>query len=82
MIKIYVVFFAGARDIVGKSRLEMEIPALTTVAELRELLMVKFPRLENLARRAAFAVNEIFVLTDTLLVENDEVAFLPAVSGG
>jgi molybdopterin converting factor subunit 1 len=82
MIKIYVVFFAGARDIVGKSRLEMEIPALTTVAELRELLMVKFPRLENLARRAAFAVNEIFVLSDTLLVENDEVAFLPAVSGG
>lgn len=82
MIKIYVVFFAGARDIVGKSRLEMEIPALSTVAELRELLMVKFPRLENLARRAAFAVNEIFVLTDTLLVENDEVAFLPAVSGG
>ena len=82
MIKIYVVFFAGARDIVGKSRLEMEIPALTTVAELRELLMVRFPRLENLARRAAFAVNEIFVLTDTLLVENDEVAFLPAVSGG
>ena len=82
MIKIYVVFFAGARDIVGKSRLEMEIPALTTVAELRELLMVRFPRLENLARRAAFAVNEIFVLSDTLLVENDEVAFLPAVSGG
>lgn len=82
MIKIYVVFFAGARDIVGKSRLEMEIPALTTVAELRELLIVRFPRLENLARRAAFAVNEIFVLTDTLLVENDEVAFLPAVSGG
>jgi len=82
MIKIYVVFFAGARDIVGKSRLEMEIPALTTVAELRELLMVRFPKLENLARRAAFAVNEIFVLTDTLLVENDEVAFLPAVSGG
>lgn len=82
MIKIYVVFFAGARDIVGQSRLEIEIPALTTVAELRELLMVKFPKLENLARRAAFAVNEIFVLTDTLLVENDEVAFLPAVSGG
>jgi len=82
MIKIYVVFFAGARDIVGKSRLEMEIPALTTVAELRDLLMVRFPGLENLARRAAFAVNEIFVLTDTLLVENDEVAFLPAVSGG
>ncbi len=82
MIKIYVVFFAGARDIVGQSRLEIEIPALTTVAELRELLMVRFPKLENLARRAAFAVNEIFVLTDTLLVENDEVAFLPAVSGG
>ena len=82
MIKIYVVFFAGARDIVGQSRLEIEIPALTTVAELRELLLVRFPKLENLARRAAFAVNEIFVLTDTLLVENDEVAFLPAVSGG
>lgn len=82
MIKIYVVFFAGARDIVGQTRLEIEIPAITTVAGLREILMVRFPRLQNLALRAAFAVNEIFVLTDTLLVENDEVAFLPAVSGG
>ena len=44
--------------------------------------MSKFPQLESLATRAAFAVNEILVLTDTLLVENDEVAFLPAVSGG
>ncbi|NBR04180.1 MAG: MoaD/ThiS family protein [Planctomycetes bacterium] len=82
MIKISVVFFAGARDIVGRNRLEIEIPPQTNIAELREILIVKFPRLEDLARRAAFAVNEIFVLTDTLLVENDEVAFLPAVSGG
>jgi hypothetical protein len=27
MIKISVVFFAGARDIVGQNRLEMQIPA-------------------------------------------------------
>ncbi len=82
MIKISVIFFAGARDIVGQNRLEMQIPALTNIAELRAILMAKFPQLESLASTAAFAVNEILVLTDTLLVENDEVAFLPAVSGG
>lgn len=82
MIKISVVLFAGARDIVGQNRLEMQIPALTSIAELRSILIAKFPQLESLATRAAFAVNEILVLTDTLLVENDEVAFLPAVSGG
>ena len=82
MIKISVVFFAGARDIVGQNHLEMQIPALTSIAELRAILMAKFPQLESLATRAAFAVNEILVLTDTQLVENDEVAFLPAVSGG
>lgn len=82
MIKISVVFFAGARDIVGQSRLELEVADLTSIAALREILITRFPRLEDLARRAAFAVNEIFVLADTLLVENDEVAFLPAVSGG
>jgi len=82
MIKIFVVFFAGARDIVGQNRLELQIPALTSIAELRAILMAKFPQLESLATRAAFAVNEILVLTDTELVENDEVAFLPAVSGG
>jgi len=82
MIKISVVFFAGARDIVGHSKLEIEIADLTNIAALREILIARFPRLEDLARRAAFAVNEIFVLTDTLLIENDEVAFLPAVSGG
>ena len=82
MIKISVVFFAGARDIVGQNRLEMQIPASTNIAELRAILMAKVPKLESLATRAAFAVNEILVLSDTLLVENDEVAFLPAVSGG
>lgn len=82
MIKIFVVFFAGAREIVGQNRLEMEIPALTSIAELRRILTVKFPQLEGLARGAAFAVNEIFALPDTLLAQNDEVAFLPAVSGG
>ncbi len=82
MIKISVLFFAGAREIVGQNRLEMELPALTSIAELRGILMVRFPRLESLASRAAFAVNEIFALPDTLLAQNDEVAFLPAVSGG
>ena len=66
----------------GQNRLEMQIPALTSVADLRAILIEKFPQLESLATRAAFAVNEIIVLTDTLLVENDDVAFLPAVSGG
>ena len=82
MIKISVLFFAGAREIVGQNRLEMELPALTSIAELRGILMVRFPRLESLASRAAIAVNEIFALPDTLLAQNDEVAFLPAVSGG
>lgn len=53
MIKISIVFFAGAREIVGQNRLEMELPALTSIAELRGILMVKFPRLESLASRAA-----------------------------
>lgn len=82
MIKISVIFFAGAREIVGQNLLEMQVPALTSIAELRGILTVKFPRLEGLANRAAFAVNEIFALPDTLLADNDEVAFLPAVSGG
>lgn len=82
MIKITVIFFAGAREIVGQNRLEMHLPALTSIAELRGILMVRFPGLESLASRAAFAVNEIFALPDTLLAQNDEVAFLPAVSGG
>ena len=82
MINISVLFFAGARDIVGQNRLEMQIPAFTSIADLRAILIEKFPQLESLATRAAFAVNEIIVLSDTLLVENDDVAFLPAVSGG
>ena len=82
MIKIFVLFFAGARDIVGHSCLEIEIPKASTISQLREILLARFPRLENLASRAAFAVNESFALPDKVLFENDEVAFLPPVSGG
>lgn len=82
MIRIKILFFASARDLVGQGCLELEIPLRTSVAELKKILVAKHPRLESLANHAAFAVNEVFVTKDHIILEEDSVAFLPPVSGG
>ncbi len=82
MIKIKMFFFAGARELVGQGCLELEIPLSSNIAELKKILITKHPKLESLANNAAFAVNEIFVTQDHIILAEDSVAFLPPFSGG
>lgn len=79
-MKIRVRFFALAREIVGASQLEMELPEGTTVQALNARLLQTYPRLATLALR--FAVNARYAGTETLLNDGDEVAYIPPVGGG
>jgi molybdopterin converting factor small subunit len=52
------------------------------VEDLFELYARRFPRLEAMARSLRWGVNQEFGERERVLQENDEVAFLPPVSGG
>jgi sulfur-carrier protein len=75
-------YFASLREIVGANQEELIVPEETTVSGIRALLLTRYPRLENALARAVCAVNHQYVPAETLLLEGDEIVFIPPVGGG
>lgn len=82
MIRVNVRFFAGHRDIVGKTELALELEPGATVGTLWEQLVRDYPRLRGYSGRLLYAVNQQFSELSTELQDGDEVAYIPPVSGG
>ncbi|WP_369308327.1 molybdopterin synthase sulfur carrier subunit [Providencia rettgeri] len=80
---ITVLFFAQVRELVGTERIELT-EKYQNVESLRHALSQKGDRwalaLEN--GKLLAAVNQSFVSLDHPLVDGDEVAFFPPVTGG
>jgi MoaE-MoaD fusion protein len=79
---VRVLFFGVLKDITGLETEDAEIPPQTTVADLFSRYIQRFETLAGARSSILFARNQEFVTPGTLLSENDEVAFLPPVSGG
>ena len=81
-MKVRVRVFAALREILGKDEVEVDLPDGTTVEGLWDQLVDDDDRLEPFTKSINFAINHDFVGKETELKGNDEVAFLPPVSGG
>ena len=81
-VSLKVMYFASARDIVGKREELLSIGDAMNVGELAVRLQEIHPRLGGLGKSARYALNLEIVDGDTALHEGDEVAVLPAVTGG
>lgn len=81
-MKVRVLFFGVTRDITGLPEECAEVREGARVEEVFELYARRFPRLGGMARSLVLAVNQEFGGRERELQENDEVAFLPPVSGG
>ena len=81
-VKIRVLFFGAARDVVDQNPLELSLTAPATVATAFQSLTTKFAGLERFGRSLLFAVNQEYATRETPLQENDELAVFPPVSGG
>ena len=81
-MKVRVLFFGIAREITGLGQDSPELSADATAADLLRLYTARFPRLGGIGASLVMAVNQEFSDPTRLLAENDEVAFLPPVSGG
>ena len=79
-MNIPVRLFARAREIVGSDIIKVEMPEGATVGELRRKLAEIYPRLAELLKHSALAVDEEFAKDDQPV--RGEVALLPPVSGG
>lgn len=81
-MKIRVLLFARARDLLRADDVNVELPSRATVADLRRLLTEAYPQVAGLLARSAIAVNEEFANDATVLDTYAKVAVLPPVSGG
>ena len=81
-MKVRVKFFAVLRERAGTSGVTKDLADGSTVAELWRELQKDYPKLDVPGIRMLYAVNQNYVGQDQALRDQDEVVFIPPVSGG
>ena len=81
-MRVKVLFFGVLKDIVGRSEEATEIEPGATISALFESYAERFATLRDKRPSIVFARNREFARAEATLSENDEIAFLPPVSGG
>jgi molybdopterin converting factor subunit 1 len=81
-VTVCVLFFGHWRDHAGTGKLSLELPESATVFVAAEELTRQNPKLAGVLDKVRVAVGEEFASPETVLKENDELAFLPPMSGG
>src|SRR5207237_5037902 len=81
-VRVTVRLFARLRDIAGRAELTREMPDGATAGEVWKSLVEQFPAMAGYDSSISTAVNADYAKMSTVLSDNDEVAFLPPVSGG
>jgi molybdopterin converting factor subunit 1 len=79
---IRVKFFAILREKIGAAEMTREINDGSTVADLWKALQNDYPKIDVPGIRLLYAVNQNYVKADHRLSDQDEVVFIPPVSGG
>ncbi len=79
---VKVLFFGVLKDLVGKAEESLDLPPGTTLGGLFARYSQRYETLNARRPSILFARNQEFATADTVLSDNDEVAFLPPVSGG
>jgi len=81
-VRVYVRLFAGIRETVGRSDLQLDLPAGATPEDVWRRLAVEHPGLAGRRPSLSAAVNRRYSGFDAVLGDGDEVVFVPPVSGG
>ena len=81
-MKVRVKLFASFRDIVGAKEEEISLPEGSTVQQLLEMYIERFPQMGRFREHIILSVNRDYGAPTRVLREGDEVSFLPPVSGG
>jgi len=79
---ITIKLFAYYRDLAGTSSFAIDVPVNTTVNDLCTEIRQKYDHFPKEDRSLLVAVNHEYADSNQILVEGDEVALIPPVSGG
>ena len=81
-MRVTVRLFARLRDLAGSGELVREVETPATVETVWRSLVDEMPALREYERTMSVAVNADYAKMSAHVAEDDEVAFLPPVSGG
>ena len=79
-----VKYFAWIKDITNLEEEEINSNIISNLDELKIFIIEKYPDLKKHMKEEIlrFAVNQEYVIKNTNLSNNDEIAVFPPVSGG
>lgn len=80
-IRIKVVAFGIARDIIGGRELDLSLNEGLFASQAMDILRERFPAFDQLSS-LQLAINEEYVTDKYLIKEGDELVLIPPVSGG
>jgi len=81
-MKIRIRYFASFREITGLNEEILAVQEGATIADVRALLLTRYPRLQPVMERSLCAVNRGYVTAETTLHDDDELVFIPPMGGG
>jgi MoaE-MoaD fusion protein len=81
-LRVRVRLFAMQRELAGARQVEVELPTTATIEDAWLAIVERFPVLAPGRPALRFARNGGYAPADTRLVDGDEVAMIPPVSGG
>lgn len=80
-MNITILAFGIVREILNGHSIKIELPEGSTTADLKTLLNSHYPALEQLSIYM-IAVNNEYSPENKIIIEGDEIALIPPVSGG
>jgi MoaE-MoaD fusion protein len=81
-MRIGIAAFAGLRELLGGSDLNLDLPAGACVGDAWSALELRQPALVSLAASTRLARNGRVASREEVLSDGDELALLPPVGGG
>ncbi len=81
-IRVKVLFFGRLKEILGRSEDSVDLAEGTQIESLFARYAASHPQLGDFRASVVASRNQEFAAWSTPLAANDEVAFLPPVSGG
>ncbi len=81
-MQVKVLFFGMLKDLAGKSSDIVDVREGASVSDVIEVYKSRSPKIASFFPSTALAVNQQYAGPDTKLNADDELAFLPPVSGG
>jgi molybdopterin converting factor small subunit len=80
-LKIEIIAFGIARDIVGQRQTSLDIDLPTSARNLKDVLVKKYPSFLEVSA-FSIAIGDDYAQDEDMISEKDVITIIPPVSGG